>query len=165
MKLKSVAVAVALLAGVAGAQAAADLGIVPASPSFVSTSGLGGIFTAAGVFGDWYSFEIASASTLTTKAFTSGPAPFAEIEYTILNSSYDIVAGAGAIFGPALSTKSISLAAGDYFYLVEGIKETAGLSEYTISASVTPVPEPETYALMLAGLGVVGFMASRRKQG
>lgn len=29
--------------------------------------------------------------------------------------------------------------------------------------SVTPVPEPETYALLLAGLGVVGFMARRRK--
>lgn len=28
---------------------------------------------------------------------------------------------------------------------------------------LTPVPEPETYALMLAGLGVVGFVASRRR--
>lgn len=29
---------------------------------------------------------------------------------------------------------------------------------------VTPVPEPETYALMLAGLGVIGFVARRRRQ-
>ncbi|MYN16179.1 choice-of-anchor A family protein [Rugamonas sp. FT107W] len=29
---------------------------------------------------------------------------------------------------------------------------------------ITPVPEPETYAMLLAGLGVVGFMARRRKQ-
>jgi len=30
--------------------------------------------------------------------------------------------------------------------------------------SVTPVPEPETYAMLLAGLGVMGFIARRRKQ-
>jgi hypothetical protein len=29
--------------------------------------------------------------------------------------------------------------------------------------SITPVPEPETYALLLAGLGVVGFVARRRR--
>jgi hypothetical protein len=30
--------------------------------------------------------------------------------------------------------------------------------------SVTPIPEPETYALMLGGLGVLGFVARRRRQ-
>ena len=28
---------------------------------------------------------------------------------------------------------------------------------------LTPVPEPETYAMLLAGLGVLGFMGRRRK--
>lgn len=31
-----------------------------------------------------------------------------------------------------------------------------------VALEVTPVPEPETYALMLAGLGLIGFMAKRR---
>ena len=36
--------------------------------------------------------------------------------------------------------------------------------DYTIELVTAPIPEPETYALMLAGLGLVGFMARRRKQ-
>jgi len=37
------------------------------------------------------------------------------------------------------------------------------LGSLAVASSVSPVPEPETYALMLAGLGVVGFMARARK--
>ena len=29
---------------------------------------------------------------------------------------------------------------------------------------LTPIPEPETYAMLLAGLGLMGFVARRRKQ-
>ncbi len=37
-----------------------------------------------------------------------------------------------------------------------------GFDNFSVTA-VPAIPEPETYALMLAGLGVVGFMARRRK--
>lgn len=39
--------------------------------------------------------------------------------------------------------------------------EYVGLDNVTVTAA--PVPEPETYAMMLAGLGALGFMARRRK--
>jgi hypothetical protein len=40
----------------------------------------------------------------------------------------------------------------------------ADISHFTVYGSVTPpIPEPSTYALMLAGLGVVGWMARRRR--
>ncbi len=33
----------------------------------------------------------------------------------------------------------------------------------TVNFNVTAVPEPETYAMLLAGLGLVGAIARRRK--
>jgi PEP-CTERM motif len=45
---------------------------------------------------------------------------------------------------------------------VTGTKTGAG-ANFNGQLVLTPVPEPETYALMLAGLGAIGFMASRRK--
>ncbi|MDR3087994.1 MAG: THxN family PEP-CTERM protein [Azoarcus sp.] len=38
-----------------------------------------------------------------------------------------------------------------------------GVTDVNFSFSVTAVPEPETYAMLLAGLGIVGFVARRRR--
>lgn len=39
-----------------------------------------------------------------------------------------------------------------------------GYGATSIDLSVTAVPEPETYAMLLAGLGLLGYAARRRKQ-
>jgi len=46
--------------------------------------------------------------------------------------------------------------------IVSGARLGAG-ANFQGSLVLTPVPEPETYALLLGGLGVLGFVARRRK--
>jgi hypothetical protein len=46
-----------------------------------------------------------------------------------------------------------------------GYANAQGLGPYAITSQLTtPVPEPETYAMLLAGLGLMGFVARRRTQ-
>jgi len=44
----------------------------------------------------------------------------------------------------------------------DGFEETQASGQF-LWASTGPVPEPETYVLMLAGLGVLGFVARRKR--
>ena len=49
-------------------------------------------------------------------------------------------------------------------YVGVGVGAHVAMDNITVNEAITaPVPEPETSALMLAGLGLVGFMARRRK--
>jgi hypothetical protein len=61
-----------------------------------------------------------------------------------------------ATFAPGTSAYAASSAAGTY-----GSSGTWRFDMVTVSAA--PVPEPEQYALILAGLGLVGALARRRK--
>lgn len=55
------------------------------------------------------------------------------------------------------------LTAGSYYYQITGNATGSLGGFYSITSTVTPVPEPETYAMLLAGLGVVGSLYRRRK--
>ena len=62
-----------------------------------------------------------------------------------------------------------NIASGAYYLTVTGTDKKP-LSDspqvYTLNLAATPataVPEPEAYAMMLAGLGLIGFAASRRQ--
>lgn len=59
-----------------------------------------------------------------------------------------------------------TLGAGQYHLDISGTFGRSAMGgQYSIALNAVPaVPEPQTYALMLAGLGVVAFVARRRRQ-
>lgn len=78
-------------------------------------------------------------NTFTYRASQAGALPF-----TFTGNSFTLIAS-GTAFGPSSSYSGI-------------VNATPAFA----SPPVSPVPEPETYAMMLAGLGVLGFVARRK---
>ena len=70
-----------------------------------------------------------------------------------------------------LSTQFLSPSAGNVVLSLINRNTNAGGNDFAVDdiffgtqSTVNPVPEPETYAMLLAGLGLLGFAARRRKQ-
>ena len=95
----------------------------------------------------------------------------------VVIKSFDLYTSAGVLvltgLSDAASTKTQEqdswylpemsfLTAGNYYLQVTGQVLGAAGGVYGGSMSVTAVPEPETYAMMLAGLGLVGFIGRRK---
>jgi hypothetical protein len=66
-------------------------------------------------------------------------------------------------YGDANGVLSVNnVEAGAYYWAVAGDAVGTQGGVYLYSANTVPIPEPETYAMMLAGLGMLGFMGKRR---
>jgi len=75
-------------------------------------------------------------------------------------TSYAVLGSfAGAVFTPFTLGGTFDLIIG----FNDGLRVDADYDDMVIGVRVTAVPEPESYALMLAGLAAVGFIARRRQ--
>jgi len=121
--------------------------------------------TVSGAVFDTFLFSLGTGSMLTSSVIAN-PGSFVGAAYTLYSTGADHVIGGtddtlvGAWGFNTVNT--VTLGTGSYYYSVLG--GAVGSSTYAISSVAAPVPEPETYALLGAGLGVVGFLASRRRR-
>lgn len=166
MKFKSVLAALALTAATAATSAqAADWG----SHAAVEL----GSNTVAGWFEDVYAFSLGATTDVTASAVSFDVPSFLKIK----GGTVELFSG---VYGDAIDDDSVggflfngktaennytfsALNAGSYYYLVSGTGTGVGGGVYALVSTI-PVPEPDTYAMLLAGIGMLGVMARRRMQ-
>lgn len=154
--------------GIANA-ASSSLGTLPNGPSQFTE-------TETGPFNDIYTFTLGQTSDVTFNYhdLQIGP-PGAVNEIPDLMASLFTLGGGTLIAAniPENNATNVfwsgpaALAAGGYELHISGTPILAGLNHSTFDMrfEVSPVPEPETYGMMLAGLGLMGYVARRRKAG
>lgn len=156
MKLKTIVAAVATLTALSSQAASWDWGSHGALE-------IGGNTVTGAIF-DTFSFSLGNSASV-----SSGVVSFGTIvggAYSLYSTGGDGLIGGGDDVGIGAwtfgGTNTVSLNAGSYYYSVLG--GAPGSASYAIASATTPVPEPETYAMLAAGLGIIGFVASRRRR-
>jgi hypothetical protein len=163
MKLKTLAAAAVLAMGTSSAFAADivfDAGAIPVAPGMFYH-----LFNheEVGTFEDTITFSI-TAGTLSSSANPLNVVLKGVNASNIDNLQYTLWSGSTSLgtFMGNNTTYNSALPAGDYVVKITGNANGMFGGTYGVDMQLAPVPEPETYAMLLAGLGLVGFMSRRR---
>jgi hypothetical protein len=161
MKTKAItAAALAVASASALAVGPGNLGTIDNTPISVGNT------VPAGLLFDVYTFSLDDPGMLSgiASALNLPPALNLSPFSVVLQSAAFMVLGTDT--NPADGYSFTGLASGNYTLTFVGFATGTLGGSYggAILAQTAPIPEPETYALMLAGLGMVGFMAARRSR-
>ena len=167
--LAAIAVAGAALAPLTHA---ADVSLAEQAISLTDGTGVFAHMIAAGnqgnTFSDRFDFS-AAAGTLGSVVSAISPPPVDGIQITgfsLYNSGGLSLSGTKLLDGATdvWTLSTAHLVPDNYYLLVSGTLLSPAAASYSGSITVAAVPEPETYAMLLGGLGVLGFLARRRSK-
>jgi len=161
MKIKNLAV-VALFA-VAGSAFATDYNEPLDANGNIGTP-VTGQAPVNGAISDKYNFSVLTAqNSIAGSVYGLGEINTIFTDVSLWNTTTGVMTSfiQNDLDGQSWSLAPTVLGAGDYTWKITG--SAAGQTFYGAELSVLAVPEPETYAMMLAGLGLLGFAARRRQ--
>ena len=154
---------------VAGVANAATISFTPIGPNFWAT---GAYTNVAGGFLNNFDFTIPVAVQPVAEGVSATISAGNNVTFTGFNL-WDYTTSSVVAIGTAITPGSWQvnftipssgghLLTNSYGFLASG-SSVGGYGSYSLDANITAVPEPETYAMLLAGLGLLGFTARRRK--
>ena len=107
--------------------------------------------------------QFANPTQLSSFSFDLDKSSYGNLQATnvvFLDNNGNTVFTSNSFFQPTTTNFSQSFASG---LTVSSVLLTSGKLYDNMSITVAAVPEPDTYAMMLMGMGLIGFMVRRRK--
>ena len=169
-ELKRVAQAVAVAAALSA----------PAAPAAVTDWGVhdfmevGVMVVPPGAFDDFFKFTMpafgeassvaVSNNLLSVLNITGGTVTLREGTYgDLIPDTLKLSYSFDGTTGSTVHTVSGLAGAFSYYYEVSGIATGSSGGIHVLTSTLLPIPEPEAYAMLLAGLGLMGFTVRRRR--
>ena len=123
-------------------------------------------------FTDRFNFTVSGAEPLNLAAVVATNSLTSATGLGITGFSlYDVGGGAVVTSGTSRNSGALdvwtltsnNLTAGNYYLQVSGNVVSDESASFGGAVSLAPVPEPETYGMMLGGLGILAWLARRRR--